>query len=204
MKNTLKLRKCAYIFDSSYGNYFYGTKEMHAKRREIQKHMKQYYDSEELRNTPMEYSVNEYGQITITVNNELHRLNDLQIASISEAYSIINHRRVINAATVKTNNYHLLCNRFLHSNHFKTLHFEFFTGEEDLGYIRVYFKGNAERFIIDDRTGEINTSGEYGRHKPIKAKEIAKRLDITGEKARKEFFEMINIITSEEMKNEKN
>lgn len=199
MANILKLRKCAYIFDSSYGNFFYGTKEAHAKRYAVQRHMKQYYDSEEMRNTPIEYTIDENDHIIIMIDNQPHYLNDLQIASIDGLDSVINHRRIIDATKIETKNFHLFCTRFLHSNHFKSLNFEFFTGIEDLGYIRVNFKGYSERFIIDDRDGTLYTSGECGRHKPITAKEIANRLDLQSAKVRNEFYEMIEAITGKEI-----
>lgn len=199
MANTLKLRKCAYIFDSSYGNSFYGTKEAHAKRYAMQRYMKQYYESEEMRNTPIEYTLNKNGNICINVNGESHYLNDLQIASIDGLDSVINHRRIIDATKIETKNFHLFCSRFQHSNHFKSLNFEFFTDIDDLGYIRVNFKGYAERFIIDDRDGTLYTSGEHGRHTQTTAKQIANRLDLQSAKVQKEFYEMIAAITGKEI-----
>ena len=198
MKNTLTLRKCAYIFDNTHGTFFYGTKEQHAKRHAAQKTLQEYYYNAEKRLEKIPYTLSPDGQPEIMLNGENHRLNALQIAHIDgDPDNIINHRRHISAAAVaeKTNLFHMWTSSSLYSNKFKTLEFEFFTGPEELGYIRVSFKGHSVQFVIDDRTGELFTSGEYGQHKPTSAAAIRKRLDISTGAARKEFNEIINIIT---------
>lgn len=196
--NTLTLRKCAYIFDSTYGTYFCGTKEQHAQRAATQRTLKEYYDHPGKRLEHIPYSIDNGGNITIILNDQPHRLNALQIAHINgDPNSVINHRRHITTEAVakKTALFHQWTSKSLYSNKFRTLEFEFFTGVEDLGYIRVNFKGHSERFIIDDRTGELFTSGEHGHHQPTTAECIRKRLEIQSEKAKAEFYEIINIIT---------
>lgn len=195
---TLTLRKCAYIFDSTYGTYFYGTKEQHAKRTATQKALKEYYDNPQKRLANIPYTIDTAGNPVIIINDEQHRLNALQIAHINgNPESIINHRRQITAESVagKTALFHQWTSNSLYSNKFRTLKFGFFTGSDDLGYIRVNFKGHSERFIIDGRTGELFTSGEHGQHQPTTAEHIRKRLEIQSEKAKAEFFEIIHIIT---------
>lgn len=198
MEKTLTLRKCAYIFDNTYGNFFYGTKEQHAKRHAAQKTLQEYYYNAEKRLEKIPYTLSQDGQPEIMLNGENHRLNALQIAHIDgDPENVINHRRHISTAAVaeKTNLFHMWTNFSLYSNKFKTLEFEFFTGPGELGYIRVHFKRHYETFVIDDRTGELFTSGEYGQHKPTSAAAIRERLNISTGAARKEFDEIINIIT---------
>ena len=198
VNKTLKLRKCAYIFDSTHGTFFYGTREQHAKRHAAQKALQEYYYNEEKRTEEIPYTTDGSGNPVINLNGENHRLNALQIASINgDPDNVINHRRQISAAAIgeKTSLFHVFCRDSLYSNKFKTLQFEFFTGPEELGYIRVHFNRNHEQFIIDDRTGELFTSGEYGPHKPTTADAIRERLEITSAAAKKEFNEIISIIT---------
>lgn len=199
MKNTLTLRKCAYIFDSSYSNYFYGTKAQHAAKIATEKAMKEYYDSEEKRAEKIAYTLDSNNNPIITVNGTDHRLNALQIASIDgEPENVINHRRHITAEKVVevAPHFHQWTSSSLYSNKYKSLEFEFFTGVDDLGYIRVHFKGYHEQFIIDDRNGEIYTSGEHGQHKPTTAETIRKYLGIESKAATAEFYEIINAITA--------
>jgi uncharacterized protein YlzI (FlbEa/FlbD family) len=198
MENTLTLRKCAYIFDSTHDTYFYGTKEQHSKRAATQKVLTEYYNNEQKRLEKIPYSTDNNGNIYIDINGEPHRLNALQIAHIDgDPDNVINHRRIIKTEEVakKTKLFHQFISNSLYSNKFKTLEFEFFTGKNELGYIRVHFNRNRERFIIDDRTGELFTSGEYGVHQPTTAANIRKRLGISSTAAIKEFNEIINIIT---------
>ena len=199
MKNTLTLRKCAYIFDSSHNNYFYGTKAQYAEKIATEKEMETYYNQPEKRAEKIAYTLDTNGNPIITVNGKDHRLNALQIASIDgEPENVINHRRHITAEKVAeiAPHFHQWTSSSLYSNKYKTLEFEFFTGLNDLGYIRVHFKGRHEQFIIDDRTGEIYTSGECGQHKPTTAKNIIDRLGIESKAAKAEFYEIINAITA--------
>ena len=198
MENTLTLRKCAYIFDNTHGTFFYGTKEQHAKRYAAQKTLQEYYYNAEKRLEKIPYTLSPDGEPEIMLNGENHRLNALQIAHIDgDPENIINHRRHISAAAIaeKTKSFHLFCKNDLYSNKYKTLQFEFFTGPEELGYIRVHFKRNYTTFVIDDRTGELFTAGEHGQHKPTSAAAIRKRLEISTAAAKKEFQEIIDIIT---------
>lgn len=195
---TLSLRKCAYIFDNSYSNFFYGTKAQHAARMATQKAIKEYYESPEKRAEKIEYTTDENGNYIITVNGQRHRLNALQIAAVhDEPESVINHRRNIDPDEIakETPHFHRFCTNDLYSNKYRTLQFEFFTGADALGYIRVHFNGWHEQFIIDDRTGEIYTSGENGQHKPTTAEYIRERLHIKSPAAIKEYNEMIAAIT---------
>lgn len=198
MESTLTLRKCAYLFDTTAGNFFYGTKEQHAKRNATRKAMETYYWDAEKRLEKIPYTLSADGQPEIMVNGENHRLNALQIAHIDgDPENVINHRRHIDvaAAAEKTKYFHTFCRDSLHSNKFKSLYFEFFTGPEELGYIRVHFNRNCAKFVIDDRNGELFTAGEHGPHKPITAAAILDQLDIGSIAAKREFLEIIAIIT---------
>ena len=199
MENTnfLTLNKCAYIFDSTYGNFFYGTAEQHKQRRITQAAMQEYYYHPKKLLEKFPYTLNENGDPVIIFNGNPHRLNALQIATISDPESVINHRRHIDPDEIakETPHFHRFGSFDIYSNKFRTLNFEFFTGAGELGYIRVHFKGSHEQFIIDDRNGELYTSGEHGQHKPTTAATIAARLGIESAAARAEFYEVINAIT---------
>lgn len=203
MKNTLTLRKCAYIFDSSHCIYNYGTAEQRKKKALTEKEMKTYYDQPEKRTEKIAYTLDSGNNPIIEINGEPHRLNALQIATLDgEPENVINHRRHIAAEKVAevAPHFHQWTSSSLYSNKYKTLEFEFFTGIDDLGYIRVHFKGYHEQFIIDDRTGKLFTSGEYGQHEPITAEYIIDRLGIESKAAKAEFYEIINAITAADAK----
>lgn len=198
MKNTLTLRKCAYIFDSTKGPFYYGTREQIEKMRRTNKELESYYYDAEKRAAKIPYFTDENNNIFIEILGEKHALNDLEILSIDGAPdNIINHRRIFSVAYIAKNapHFHQWTKNSLYSNKFKTLEFEFFTGPDELGYIRTHFKGNCARFIIDNRTGNIYSSGEHGRHKLIDLKEITDYLDISSAAALNEFLEIMNLIT---------
>jgi hypothetical protein len=202
MNNTyLTLRKCAYIFDSTYTTYFCGTAQQIQRRHAIQSALREFYNNPEKTKEPIPCTINESGEITIDINGEPHRLNALQVKTISEPDNIINHRKMININEIakETPHFHRFCKNDLKSNNFKSLQFEFFTSPEELGYIRVHFKNNYECFIIDERTGELYTSGKLGTHKPTTARAITKALEITSAKAKAEFNEVIKAITKTEV-----
>ena len=203
MENTnfLTLRKCAYIFDSSHSTFFYGTAEQHKQKRITEAAMREYYDHPEKLLEKIPYTTNENGDPVIILNGNPHRLNALQIATISDPESVINHRLHINPDEIakETPHFHRFCSDDLHSNKYRTLTFEFFTAADSLGYIRVHFNRDHEQFIIDNRTGELFTSGEHGQHKPTTAATIAARLGIESAAAKAEFYEVINAITKAEV-----
>jgi hypothetical protein len=197
---TLTLRKCAYIFDNTYSNYFYGTREQHQKRAAIQTALKEYYYNAEKRAEKLPYTTDESGNVYININGENHRLNALQIAHIDDdPDNVVNHRRHINAEDVatKTDKFHKFCTDSVYSNKFKTLQFEFFTGADELGYIRVHFKNNHIQFVIDDRDGQLYTSGECGQHTPTTEAYIREYLQIDSDNAKTEFNDVIKIITED-------
>lgn len=170
--NYLTLRKCAYIFDWSNNTYFYGTHQQYLEKEEDHKALYEYYEKPEKCEEAIPYYRDQYNNIYIMMNNRVHYLGDLQIKSISEKDNIINHRRHIEVEKIAKNtpHFHRFCNNDLISNKYRSLQFEFMTGEKDLGYTRVSFKGWYHSFIIDDRTGELYTKAESGRHNPITAK----------------------------------
>lgn len=196
--NTLRLRKCAYIFDSSASRFFYGTKSQYAEKAAMQKEMKRYYDEPEKLTESVEYTTDANGYFIITVNGKEHRLNDLQIEEVeNDPENIINNRKDINVDSILPSvpHFHKFCSADLYSNKYRSLTFEFFTSVKDLGYIRVHFNGWHEQFVIDNRNGDIYTSGEHGKHKKTSTAELIKRLNIKSVAARKEFIEVINAIT---------
>lgn len=198
MKNYLTLRKCAYIFDSSADRFFYGTSEQYAKKMAIRKELERFYYEPEKRLEKIPYTKDNDKNIIITINGEPHRLNALQIASIEgDPENVINHRQNIDPEKVLNAcpSFEKRCTNDIRSKKYKSLYFEFYTGENELGYIRVHFNNNHEQFIINDRTGAIYTSGEYGDHEPTTAAKIAERLNIKSNSAKSAFYEVINAIT---------
>ena len=200
--NFLTLQKCAYIFDSTFKNLYYGTAEQREQRKITQTAMQEYYYHPEKLIEKFPYTISENGDPIIIFNGNPHRLNALQIATISDQKSVINHRRHIDPDEIAKNtpHFHRFCSEDIRSNKYRTLYFEFFTKPGALGYIRVHFKGSHEQFIIDDRDGKLYTSGEYGQHKPTTAATIATRLRIESNAAKSEFYEVINAITKTEVK----
>ena len=198
MANKLYLRKCAYIFDSSHSNYFYGTKEQHAKKIRTENALKAYYDDPAALAAPLEYTQDENGHYYVTICGESHRLNDIQIAATDNATDYINHRRHINVNDVLAAcpSFYGFCHCNMYSRKFKTLEFEFFTAPRDLGYIRVHFKGASVRFAIDNRTGELINSGECGKYAPITRQYLIDRLGIESKAALKEFNSVMDFITA--------
>ena len=65
--NTLKLRKCAYIFDSSASRYFYGTKAQHAEKAATEKEMKKYFEDPEKLNEKIPYTKDSKGKDILTM-----------------------------------------------------------------------------------------------------------------------------------------
>lgn len=202
-QQTLTLRKCAYIFDDSHSLYTYGTKAQIERKNKIQKFMREFYDNTEKLKTqiPYIYTEDDNGgeNFYITVDGHLHRLNALQIARLNDKPGhVINHRRHVPTLTVEgyeTRNYQT--NFVLYNKKYRSLYFEFFTGADNLGYIRAHFKRNTEKFIIDDRTGKIYSPGEHGCHRAQTSRTIAERLEIESQTAQKEFYNVIDKITQE-------
>ena len=197
-KNTLTLRKCAYIFDSTHTTYRRGTVEQIKKERAIEAALKDYYDHPEKLAVEIPYTTDAAGNIYININGDAHRLNALQIQTLNgEPGNVINHRRHIDTAAIieRAPHFHQWTKDSIYSNKYRTLHFEFFTGLDELGYIRIHFKNYWITFVIDDRTGTPYTAGEYGNHKPTTTAAILDRLGIESAAAKKEFFEIMDIIT---------
>lgn len=88
MNNFLTLRKCAYIFDSTHGDYFFGTAEQRKQRRITQATLKDLYYHPEKLLEKIPYTLNENGDPIIILNGNPHRLNALQIATISDPENI--------------------------------------------------------------------------------------------------------------------
>lgn len=185
----LKLAKCAYIFDWSHSVYSYGTREQIKHKYAVEKELKTYYEDTEKRAEPLPYTKDENNNIFVEICGEAHALNDIQISEIDEADNIINHRRVINTADIieQLPSFHPFCSDSLHNNLFRSFYIEFFTVPDDLGYIRVHFNNNIVKFVIDDRNGDIYTSGEHGRCTKTSRNDLMKHLHINSEKARTEF-----------------
>jgi hypothetical protein len=96
MNNTyLTLRKCAYIFDNTNTVYFRGTAQQIQRYHAIQSALREFYNNPEKTKEPIPCTINEIGEITIDINGEPHRLNALQVKTISEPDNIINHRKII-------------------------------------------------------------------------------------------------------------
>lgn len=134
----------------------------------------------------------------IRLYGEPHYLNDIQIAATDDAGNVINHRKAPSAEKVENYlggfvrryNDHFV----IYGDHFATLCFVVLTAAGGLGYIRAYFNRAMARFIIDDRNGDIYTSGECRHHEKTNERELARRLGIRSEKAKKEFHRIIEAL----------
>lgn len=194
--NTLKLTKCAYIADSSHKLYFYGKKD-YEESKKLQSFFKQWYENfDSMKNTEIPFNCDNDGNIYIIFNDKKHYLNSAMIAEISDKSSIINKRKYFTAEDIKESctNFHLFCHDSLYSNDLKSLYFEFYTKDnEELLFIRVHFRNNCERFIIST-DNKFYTDGYYGKYKEISIKYLLGRLEIKSNKAKTEFYQVINAI----------
>lgn len=196
MENTLFLNKCAYIFDSTYNRYFYGTREQYAAKEAIQRELKSYYDDEKKRQTPIEYtseiikswSGEEVERFFININGKRHGLNAAQIRYISDQPDhVINNRRFRDFSEFASDKFHSYnWSKSIWSNKFSSMEFECFMEEDSLNYYRANFKGNSYTFIIDDRNGELY-SADGIQYMKITRKDIIKSLSIGSDAALKEF-----------------
>ena len=195
----IKLAKCAYIFDNSATRYKF-SKEQAEQDNKKQKILKEFYDSEEKRaewipatkKTIKFYNGEEAQQIQINLNGLQFNLNALQIEETSERAEIYNNKKTINFDGFNSLNFHEFIKNHLYSNNFNTLYFENFTNKNDLGYIRVYFKKNCYKFIIDNKNNLYTAEGI--EHKPTTRAEIMHRLELTGKKSKKEFCEVLDFL----------
>ena len=195
----IKLAKCAYIFDNSATNFKF-SKEQAEQDHKKQKILKEFYNSEEKRAEWIPatkkiiklYNGEEAQQIQINLNGLQFNLNALQIAETSERIQIYNNKKTINFKNFNSLNFHELIKNHLYSKNFKTLYFENFTNKNDLGYIRAYFKNNCYKFIIDNKNNLYTAEGI--EHKPTTRAEIMHRLELTSEKAKKEFCEVLDFL----------
>lgn len=208
MKNLLTLKKCAYIFHWSNDNYFYGTKADHEKKTKINKLLKEYYNNETLRNTPIEFNVSANSTFNIVLDNETIVLNDNmidKIVSIDPAITIINNTvNVINNIKYKDfsglSDNKLFDSRCfdpkdnLYSKKFSTLNIENFMYKDSLTFYRIHFKNNSYCFVIDNDNNLYNFYGS--KYKLINKKDIKKSLYITSDNAIKEFNMIMDYLLS--------
>lgn len=200
MLNLLKLRKCAYLFDNS-KKQFYWNKAIYEEDKARQKILSEFYESESKRDELIPFTVVN-GEIFADIGGKSFQLNDLEIREIVqanedlEAFRIINERKKIDVSDIleKTPSFGEFCGNSLISKKLKSLMFEFFTGDDDLGYIRVHFKHNCVRFVISGKNSALYTSGEHGRHEPTSEKELMEQLEIKGGEALKEWNEVLTAI----------
>lgn len=196
MTNTLLLNKCAYIFDDTHSNYIYGTREQREKRIAIHKELKKYYDNEEKRNTPVEYTTEiingwngeQIERFYIIINGEKHGLNAAQINHVfDKPEHIINNRRNRDFSNFESTKFHSFnWNSYIWSNKFSSMNFEYFMNADSLNYYRANFKGNSYTFIIDDRNGDLYAADGI-QYKKITRKDIVNGLNIGSNSALKEF-----------------
>lgn len=184
--NTLTLRKCAYIYDSTYRMSW-------EDGRKIQEYLKRFYYKSELLEQEFEYMFCR-NQIVVEILGTPHFLNDLQIAHINGQLedSPINYRKIIEGKDIieNTPNFHLFCGQFLYHNKFSTFSIEPYTAESDLGFIRANFKRETIEFAVDCRTNLPITSGRNGRHKELTWDHVKKALTIKSKEASNAFDEV--------------
>lgn len=195
----IKLTKCAYIFDNSATTYKYNREQAEQDHKK-QNILKEFYNSEEKRaewipatkKTIQLYGGEEVQQIQINLNGLQFNLNALQIAETSEREEIYNNKKVINFDGFKSLNFHEFIKNHLYSNNFTSLYFENFTSRDNLGYIRAYFKRNCCKFIVDNNNNLYTAEGI--EHKPTTRAEIMERLELTSQKAKMEFAEVMDFL----------
>lgn len=200
MLNLLKLRKCAYLFDNS-KKQFYWNKAIYEEDKARQKILSEFYESESKRGELIPFTVVN-GEIFADIGGKSFQLNDLEIKEIAQAgenlemFKIINERKKIDIGAIleKTPSFKEFCGNSLNSKKLKSLVFEFYTGDDDLGYIRAHFKNNCVRFVISGENSALYTSGEHGRHEPTSEKELMEQLEIKGGEALKEWSEVMTAI----------
>lgn len=196
----IKLTKCAYIFDNSATTYKH-SREQAEQDHKKQNVLKEFYKSEEKRTewipatkkTIKFYNGEEVQQIQINLNGLQFNLNALQIAETSEREEIYNNKKLINFDGFYSLNFNeFIRNHHIYSRNFNSLYFENFTDKNDLGYIRVHFKNNYYKFIIDNKNNLYTAEGI--EHKPTTRAQIMERLEITSDKAKKEFAEVMDYL----------
>jgi hypothetical protein len=195
----IKLRKCAYIFDNSATTFKLGRQQAEQDHKK-QTILKEYYDSAEKRSewipatkkTIKFYNGETAEQTQIVLNNITFNLNALQIAETNNAGEIYNHKKVIDLKGFTSPHFRGTCAHRVYSNKYKTLEVETFTSAEDLGYIRIHFKGNCIIFVIDTKNNLYTAEGI--EHRPTTRAQLSKALDITSSGAFKEFEEVMNYL----------
>lgn len=191
-KMKIKLAKCAYIFD-------YTLRLAYTEREKgIYKYLRGLYDNDGERDKWID--AQDFGGLGYAINlyGEPHYLNDIQIAATDDPDNVINHRKAPSAEKVE---HYLgrLVRKYkdhfdIYSDHLKTFNVEVFMTAGCLGYIRAHFNRESARFIIDDRDGALYTSGECQHHEKTNERELARRLGIRSDKAKKEFRRIIEAL----------
>jgi hypothetical protein len=188
------------LFDNS-KKQFYWNKAIYEEDKARQKILFEFYESESKRGELIPFTVVN-GEIFADIGGKSFQLNDLEIGEIVqanediEAFRIINERKKIDVSAIleKAPSFVEFCGNSLNSKKLKSLVFEFYTGDDDLGYIRAHFKNNCVRFVISGKNSTLYTSGEHGRHEPTSEKELLEQLEIKGGEALREWNEVMTAI----------
>lgn len=195
----IKLSKCAYIFDNSYGVYKLSRQqaEEDAKKQKI---LKNFYDNKERRSewipatkkTIKLWNGEEVEQIVATIDGVQFNLNPLQINKTSEPQEIYNNKKIVDLSHFNSPKFTTPQYQRIYSKKFKTLEIESFTDPDSLGYMRIHFKRNYYTFIIDNKNNLYTAEGVA--HRPIQRAHIFKALEITHSPAARELVEVLDFI----------
>lgn len=185
----IKLKKCAYIFDGSNSNYFYGTKEQYERKSAVNKYLKTFYDNNE---QTLDAEQNG-GGFNILIDGKSHYIKPQMVESV-DCEHILNHLTTANLKNFVSKNFKKFTypeNTTFYSEKFKTLSIEDFTTEKKstLEYIRIKFKGNTIKLVKDDK----NSLLWFDNYQEASEKEILKRLDLSL-KAKKELLEVFDFL----------
>lgn len=195
----IKLSKCAYIFDNSSGTYKTSRRQAEEDGKK-QKILKAFYDNKEKREewipatkkTIKFWTGEEVEQIVAIIDGIQFNLNALQINKTSEPQEIYNNKKIVDLSHFSSPKFTTPRYQRIYSKKYKTLEIENFTGPDDLGYMRVHFKGRYYVFIVDNKNNLYTAEGIA--HRQIQRADIFKAIEITHSPAARELVEVLDFI----------
>lgn len=184
----IKLKKCAYIFDSSNSNFSFGTREQLARKSAINDYLRKFYnDNNEL----LDAEQVENG-FNIMIDGKPHFVKSHQVQYVNCDH-VLNHLKPANLENFESENFKKDMygdSVHLYNKKFKSLMVEDFT-KDGLSFIRIYFKRDFIRLVKDDE----NRILWFENYQPATDKEIFKRLDLSLS-AKFELMEILNFLRS--------
>ena len=184
----IKLKKCAYIYDSSNSNFSFGTREQLARKSAINDYLRKFYnDNSELLDAELIGD-----KFAIMIDGAQHLVKPQQVQHVNCDH-VLNHLKPANLENFESENFTKYVNRVsthLNNKKFKSLMVEDFT-KDGLSFIRIYFKRDFIRLVKDDE----NRILWFENYQPATDKEIFKKLDLSLN-AKFELIEILNFLRS--------